>query len=163
MSGDRVRKTGFLLLAGVVGSAPAAAHDQSSPPPALTALGKPDTAPSCQSDDPKTVVVCGRSQQRYRIDPTVLEATRQAEALPPKTDLDATTVGSCIGPNCGGGTIPLVGMALTAVKAAVLASEGQDWREAFRTHPDQYQVYQKAKQSHISVGISAGNSRPQTP
>ena len=36
--------------------------------------------------------------------------------------------------------IPLVGMALTALKAAVLASQGEDWREAFKTHPDEYRI-----------------------
>jgi hypothetical protein len=115
----------------------------------------------CNSDDPSTVVVCGRSQQRYRIDPLVLEATREAEAPPPKPKLDATTTNACTGPNCGGGVIPLVGMALTAVKAAVLASQGDDWREAFRTRPDQYRAYEdaKARTSRISIGVTAGNGR----
>jgi hypothetical protein len=124
------------------------------------APGKPDSQ-HCRSDDPTTVVVCGRSQQRYRIDPVVLEATREAEAPPPKPRLDATTAEGCTGPNCGGGVIPLVGMALTAVKAAVLASEGEDWREAFRTHPDAYRQYVDAKTrtSRISIGVTAGNRR----
>ena len=107
------------------------------------------------------VVVCGRSQQRYRIDPVVLEATREAEAPPLKPRLDATAPPGCIGPNCGGGTIPLVAMALTAVKAAVLASQGDDWREAFRTHPDAYRQYEdaKARTSRISIGVTASNRR----
>lgn len=125
--------------------------------------GKPDSLSKerCTSDDPSTVVVCGKSQRRYRIDPVVLEATREAEAPPPKPKLDATRSESCIGPNCGGGMIPLVGMALTAVKAAVLASQGDDWREAFRTHPDEYRAYEdaKARTSRISIGVTVGNGR----
>jgi hypothetical protein len=52
-------------------------------------------------------------------------------------------------------------MALTAVKAAVLASQGDDWREAFRTRPDQYRAYEdaKARTSRISIGVTVGNGR----
>jgi len=153
----------LLLLAGLVGSAPSTAIGQSAPPEP-GAVAKPDFAHDvrCRSEDPTTVVVCGRSQQRYRIDPVVLAATRNAEAPPPRPRLDATTAEGCTGPNCGGGVIPLVGMALTAVKAAVLASEGEDWRDAFRTHPDAYQVYEdaKARTSRISIGATVANRRP---
>lgn len=154
----------LLFLAGLAGSVQAGAHGEPSNLSAIASSpGKPDVSSetACRNDDPETVVVCGRSQQRFRIDPTILEASREAAALPPKQKLDATATDACIGPNCGGGTIPLVGMALTAAKAAVLASEGEDWREAFRTHPDQYQVYQgvKARKSHISIGVTAGNIR----
>jgi hypothetical protein len=157
-------KCAFVLL--VVGLAlPAASGAQEhSPPPASTMLGgaaagQPQT---CKSTNPAEVVVCGRSQQKYRIDPSVLAAERADEALPSKPALDASTDSSCTGPNCGGGTIPLVGMALVALKAAELAADGDDWREAFRAHPDTYRVYQDAKakqtnQAHISVGVSAGN------
>lgn len=155
----------LLLFAWVLGSACPAAMAQATAPPGAT-IEQPDAKGAssdsrCKSNDPTTVVVCGRSQQQYRIDPLVLEATREAEAPPLKPGLDATTAGGCIGPNCGGGMIPLVGMALTAVKAAVLASEGDDWREAFRTHPDEYRAYEdaKARTSRISVGVTVGNSR----
>ena len=146
----------LLLFAGLAWSPPLAAD----PPPAF-ALSAP-IADDCKSSDPHEVVVCGRSQQRYRIDPIVLAATRAAEAPPPKPPLDASRDTSCIGANCGGGTIPLVGMALTALKAAELAADGDDWREAFRTRPDQYQEYQEEKakeaaRSHIAIGVSAGN------
>jgi len=114
----------------------------------------------CKSNDPAEVVVCGRSQQRYRIDPQVLAATRAAEALPPKPALDASRDSSCTGANCGGGTIPLVGMALAVLKAAELAVQGDDWREAFRTHPDQYQLYEQSKASkkaRVSIGLGAAS------
>ena len=114
----------------------------------------------CRSEDPNAVVVCGRSQQRFRIDPTVLATTRRAEALPPKAPLDATGAQPCKGSQCGGGDfVPLIPMALKALKAAELAIEGDDWREAFRTRPDQYQIYrsEQAKTGKVSVSVSAGN------
>lgn len=153
-----------LLFAAVCCSASAAAQNKAAEPqPSLSQLLSQRTVqspePGCTSNDPAEVVVCGRSQQRYRIDPDVLEATRSAEAPPPKPVLDATKANACVGPDCGGGTIPLVAMALTAIKAAELAAEGHDWREAFRTHPDQYRAYQESK-GQISVGVVAGNRQP---
>ena len=148
-----------MLVALLVGT-PAAAHQA----PASEALGQAlDAAkpvPSCKGDSTQ-VVVCGRSDHKYRIDPDVLAATRAAEAPPPKPALDASQQVACVGPNCGGGNyVPLVGMALTALKAAELAADGDDWREAFRTHPDQYQAYQRAKdgkKGHVSIEITAGS------
>lgn len=120
------------------------------------------TVDSCKTADPTEVVVCGQSQRRFRIDPAVLAATRAVEALPPKPPITGDVPeASCAGPtNCEGGSyVPLVGMALTALKAAELAADGDDWREAFRTRPDQYQAYQgaKAKKGGISIGIVAGS------
>jgi hypothetical protein len=110
--------------------------------------------------------VCGRSQAPYRIDPDVLAATRAAEARPPKPPVGSAPPEQCTGANCGGGSyVPLVGMTLTALKAAELAAQGEDWREAFRTRPDQYRLYQeqqakRAKEGGVSVGMTVGNSRP---
>ena len=124
----------------------------------------PGEAGKCRSSDPSEVVVCGRSKQRYRIDSDVLAATRAAGAPPPKPELDASKQSSCVGPNCGGGTIPLVGMALAALKAAELAARGDDWRDAFRTHPDAYKLYEDAstteKRGSIEIGVAAGNKAP---
>lgn len=123
------------------------------------AMQQTQSAQSCTTKDDREIVVCATPQRRYRIDPNVLAASRAAEALPPKPPVDAGGATPCVGPNCGGGTIPLVGMALTALKAAELATQGDDWREAFRTHADQYQAYQKSKNSRISIGVSAGTER----
>jgi hypothetical protein len=146
-----------LIVAGLSSAAVA----QDNPDLVAGALGKAATAPKadCKSADPKAVVVCGRSQQRFRIDPAVLAATRAAEAPPPKPALDATAGQPCTGSQCGGGSyVPLVGMALKALKAAELAADGDDWRDAFRTRPDQYQTYQanKAKKGGVSVGVTVG-------
>ena len=151
-----------LPLALAAMALPSAAAAQESPPvPIAKAISdaRADTT-GCKSNDPAEVVVCGRSQQRYRIDPQVLAATRAAEALPPKPALDASRDSSCTGANCGGGTIPLVGMALAVLKAAELAVQGDDWREAFRTHPDQYQLYEQSKASkkaRVSIGVGAAS------
>lgn len=102
-------------------------------------------AEPCKTNAPEDVVVCGRSKRAYRIDPNVLAESRAADAQPPKPPIETAMTDRCVGPHCGGATIPLVRMALTAVKAAALAAEGDDWREAFRTHTDQYQVYQQSK------------------
>jgi hypothetical protein len=160
-----MRSLACLLLTFALAASPVAAQDQ----PAAAAKALADALaspqrPGCTSSDPAEVVVCGRSQQKYRIDPDVLAASRTAEALPPKPQLDATATQACTGANCGGSYVPLVGMALTALKAAELAANGDDWRDAFRTRPDQYRVYQdekaKTARSHISIGVSAGNQRP---
>lgn len=154
----------MILLAGMAGSAADAQDPSAGDPQAMAkALGNVTAGHNldCKSDDPETVVVCGRSQQqRFRIDATVLAATRRAEALPPKAPLDATGAQPCTGSQCGGGDfVPLIPIALKALKAAELAIEGDDWREAFRTRPDQYQAYQaeQAKKGKISVSITAGN------
>jgi hypothetical protein len=154
-----------LVLVGFAGSAASAAEDPQATPPKSIGQALEDKEliqqGGCKSDNPGEVIVCGRSQQRYRIDSNVLAATREAEALPPKPELDATTSTPCSGPNCGGGSyVPLVGMALTAIKAAELAAAGDDWRDAFRTHPDQYKIYQQSTQSKrgtIHFGVTAGN------
>ena len=156
----------LLLLVAAASSAPLRAQDRSgtSAPTLGEALRQaaPAAPHACESSNPAEVVVCGRSRRAYRIDPNVLAATRAVEAPPAKPALDASVDNSCTGPNCGGATIPLVGMALTALKAAELAADGDDWREAFRTHPDAYQAYQDAQRkqgggAHVSVGVSAGS------
>jgi len=126
----------------------AAAQERSSTAAPLSqALGQltSQLAQPCKNGSPDEVVVCGRSKRAYRIDPDVLAATRAADAQPPKPPIETATADRCVGPHCGGATIPLVRMALAAAKAAALAAQGDDWREAFRTHPDQYQVYQQSK------------------
>ena len=164
-SGAQVtRPIPVLLLVTLCWPAAAIAEDHPGQPPQLSlsevlTQGERQSAPSCTSRDATEVVVCGRSQQRYRIDPDVLAATRAAEAPAPKPPLDATSGNPCVGPDCGGGTIPLVGIALTALKAAELAAQGDDWRDAFRMPPDQYQAYQQSKSRKIDIGITAGSQR----
>ena len=161
------KRAWLLFVAGIAAPVAAAAQEQLPAPPsaiadALKNAGPPSAARPCKSGDPAEVLVCGRSAPRYRIDPSVLAATRTVEARPPKPLLDASTEQSCVGPDCGGATIPLVGMALVALKAAELALQGDDWREAFRMRPDAYKAYQEAKakeaeRRRVTVGLSAGS------
>lgn len=154
----------FMTAATAASAVEAQAPPSATPKGIASALSSAAEArPGCDRMDSSEVVVCGRSQQKYRIDPSVLAAGRAAEAPPPKPQLDATGAAPCAGANCGGGSyVPLVGMALTALKAAELAANGDDWRDAFRTRPDQYRVYEQektktAKNGRISIGISAGS------
>lgn len=153
-------KNRYCLLPFVALGVSTAAAAQQAPATGATPPQGSDNR-QCRSSDPEAVVVCGHSNDRYRIDPTVLATTRALEAPPPKPPLDASAVNPCTGQACGGGTIPLVGMALTALKAAELAAAGDDWRDAFRTHPDAYLLYQQQKaksgKGRVSVGLSAGN------
>ena len=163
-----VKRACLLLPAALAWPAAAGAQQpaQAAPPSALAEVLRNvvagDGAQTCDRSNPAEVVVCGRSAPRYRIDPGVLAAQRAVETPPAKPPLDASTDQSCVGPDCGGGTIPLVAMALTAIRAAELAAQGDDWREAFRTRPDAYNAYEegKAKQSrkpHVTVSVGAGS------
>lgn len=121
----------------------------------------------CPRSSPDEVLVCGRKTERYRIDPLVLQAEREHDALPAKPPLtaDAAPAGGCIGgtgTGCsGGGVIPLVGMAEVAVKAVALAASGDDWRDAIRTRQDEYRLYEqeqarKDEARKPRVGLSVG-------
>ena len=156
----------FLLLSGAIAlSSVAAAQDHApargthDPPVAMDPVQ--DAQPCNVSQSPAEVIICGSRPQRYRIDPDVLAATRAVHTPPLKPPLDASTADSCVGPNCGGGMIPLVAMALTAIKAMALAAQGDDWRDAFRTHPDEYRAYEQSKarkKGGISIGLSASGN-----
>jgi hypothetical protein len=123
---------------------------------------------ACRNAHGAEIVVCGRQSSPYRIDPVVLETQRARDAMPPKPPVGADMVADsgCTGGRGGGctnsGVVPLVGMALAALKAAELAANGDDWRDAIRTHEDEYRLYQqaeerKAKERGVKVGISAGH------
>lgn len=119
----------------------------------------------CKDASSTDLVVCGQGAKRYRIDPSLLEAQRAHDAPPPKPPLTAevSPEKGCVGPQaCEGSVAPLVGMALVAVKAAALAAEGEDWRQALRTHQDEYRLYQqaeerKAQDRRVRIGVGARN------
>jgi len=107
-------KAASLLLLAFAWSPAMAAQDQPGRMTMPQALrdAAPGAQSKCDNDDPHAVVVCGRSQAPYRIDPNVLAATRAAEAPPPKPPVGSAPPEQCTGPNCGGGSyVPLVGMA----------------------------------------------------
>ena len=145
------------MIAGFVLMAAAAQADAGAAP----------KMPSCPSADPAQVIVCGKAPGRYRIDPNVLEASRAVDGLPAKPPLrgdEALADHGCVGPNvCGGGVIPLVGMAVVAAKAVALAAQGDDWRDAIRIHEDEYRLYKQAEARRASerkphIGLEFSNS-----
>ena len=144
-----------MMLVLLLATAAAAA----SPDPVTTSIDV------CKSDNQADILVCGKPSDRFRIDPNVLEASRQANASPPKPPADATaaTGNACVGPDsCKGGVIPLVGMALVAAKVAELAATGGDWRDAIRTHDDEYRLYKQAEERRRKarrprIGLAVAN------
>lgn len=111
------------------------------------------------------IIVCRQRGDKYRIDPSVLQAMRAREAVPAQprpgfADMAATR--GCIGAHaCKGDTVALVSMALTAARAAALAIEGEDWRGPLRTRPDEYELYEEAKarrarEPSAKVGLGVG-------
>jgi hypothetical protein len=153
----------FLIVA--VGAAAAPAADPRADTPRIVS----SAVDPCKSASNEDILVCGERGQkgasRFRIDPNVLSADRAANALPPKPPADASEVAqsnACVGPNaCRDGVIPLVGMALAAAKAAVLAANGDDWRDAIRTHDDEYRLYKQAEERRrkdrgVKLGVGVG-------
>jgi hypothetical protein len=151
----------LLIAAAAVTAAPPPESNVLVPSPVLRA----GLANICQNDKPDDVIVCGKPGQPYRIDSSVLAASRAANARPPKPPVTADTLPSnnCVGPDsCSGGVIPLVGMALVAAEAASLAAHGDDWRDAIRTQPDEYRLYEQAEarresERKVRIGITAAS------
>jgi hypothetical protein len=117
----------------------------------------------CTSADDE-ILVCGAPRNTYRVDPVVMAIERELAEGPPRPALDAsnTVAGSdCIGPRkCGDEVLPLVQLALAALRAATLAAKGEDWKDAFRSRPLEYQRYleQQArarKRAKVEVTIGA--------
>jgi hypothetical protein len=157
-------QTHLMILAILL--AAAAGTPGAPSPPTLVAGAVSSPADACKNDKPDEVIVCGKPGERFRIDPNVLEADRAANALPakPPAQADQAGAGGCVGPNsCKDGVIPLVGMALAAAKAAALAANGDDWRDAIRTHDDEYRLYKQAEERRrkdrgVKIGVSVGNA-----
>jgi hypothetical protein len=145
---------------------PAAA--QPAPAPMVIDLMRP----ACPEDASEAdVVVCAQRTPDYRIDPGVLASQRAREPQPSETTerqrsaMASATSCHDLPTKCqGSGVIPLLPAALKAIEAAALAVKGEDWREAFRTKPDEYQAYQAERRRsgvRVGVGVSAGaGSRP---
>lgn len=146
--------------------------------PLLLALGAPAAAAQldlsaskpdqgCRAAAPGDLVVCGeRRPTPYRLDPTVLDAERSKAASnnPSRTQDRSGNAALCgtVRNECSGGTIPLLEPALRVADAVAKAVQGDDWREAFRNGPSDYDRYEEArrKRSRISVGVSVGNGNP---
>lgn len=150
-----------LALAAAAAVSPLAAGAE---PDGLTiASSATPAADPCRSEEADEVVVCGKPNSPYRLDPVVLESMRAREAVPPKppVTVEVSQADGCVGPSaCKGDQVPLVRMALVAAQAAALAAEGEDWRQALRTREDEYRLYQQARDRRASekkVRVSFGS------
>lgn len=158
------------MLAMVVLSALAGAPAAAAEPPQRIVI---DLMPKRCPDQGTgaDVVVCGEREQPYRIDPDVLAGERAREALPvdTRTAQEKAVVGSChdTPAKCqGGGIIPVLPAALKTIEAVVLAVKGEDWRQPFRSKPDDYEAYKAAqgeRRAKVSVSLDAGASSGRRP
>lgn len=142
---------------------PALAQDMSLDDPSITSFTLPPSEPnpanpsidirvrSCDApEEDFVIVVCrNRIQAPDRLDAEVLEATRQASAEgPPPIPLSAAMERKCDPTSlqgCGTASpFQLSTIAITAVKASILALKGDDWREALpEAPPNAYEIYQR--------------------
>lgn len=155
-------------IAGLIALvAPGAAPAQDANPPAGQAIDLSRDPPNrCKTPSPGELVVCGeRGPSPYRLDPTVLDAQRSREAAnnPARVQDRSGAPNLCgtVRNECGGAAIPLLEPALRAATAVVMAVEGDDWRQAFRNGPSDYDRYEQARQKKsrigISISVSSGN------
>lgn len=117
--------------------------------------------PNCASGEGE-IVVCGRKEDRYRIDPTVLAGLRAREAreVPSRPDRRIVTAEKCspVGPNgCAfQNVLPVSAIALTLITAAVKAIKGEDLRPMLRAEPTDYELYEQAKADEERRKAAAG-------
>ncbi|QIL03172.1 hypothetical protein G7078_10550 [Sphingomonas sinipercae] len=155
---------GLLILAAAIAPA-SAAFDLAG----KSALVAPTESGKCQAGAPNEVVVCGKREPNYRLDPAALATARARDALPAAPDptaalANASPCSAGIGPQgcTGKADIDFVAVGLLAAKAAAAAAQGEDWRETFRTRPDEYNEYRAAKdrenrkRPHVTLGFGAG-------
>lgn len=105
------------------------------------------SAIGCRQASPDEVVVCSPAKPKYGPDADVMKA---AEPPPPLLETDrrelATQTRCGTGGNlCDSGQIPVTAIALAGAKAVMMAAQGEDWKEVFRTRPDEYQRYLDAR------------------
>lgn len=138
------------VLIGAAFLGPAAKEGPEPGPPERIVL--PVIQPGCdRAGEADTVVVCGKSDRRFRIDPATLRSVRSIEYRKDNANhpRPAAISGGCseTGPmGCRGqNVLPVSGMALKAIGLIVKAIRGEDLRPALRQGPTDYEIYQQAK------------------
>lgn len=122
------------------------------PIPAPTPKSVDATKRACRSSDAKNIVVCAQRKQGYRLDPGVMDATRQVETNSRSaTSAVPAAQAMCSAQPTGCGTsldsLDLANVAVVVGMMGVRAAKGEDWTKAFKTGgPDEYQLYRQAKQ-----------------
>jgi hypothetical protein len=103
------------------------------------------------TSDPDVIVVCARNDQNHRLDQDVLRSTRESESGPPQPSARAQAMRPACEPTSAQGcpeanAIPLSTIAFTLFEAAVMAANGDDWREALPNRPpDAYEIYRQRR------------------
>ncbi|WP_300973570.1 hypothetical protein [Sphingomonas sp. LHG3406-1] len=135
-----------LLLAPAVSTQVASA---SPGPPERIVL--PVIQPGCdRTAQPDEIMVCGRTERRYRIDTSTLRTLRSIEDRddPTRPPRPHAITQSCAGTGpmtqCTG-ALPVSDMALRAIGLAVKAIRGEDLRPALRQGPTDYEIYQRTR------------------
>lgn len=139
-----------LIVGGAVAGAPAATTN-SVPTPAPSNVPTEPSDGACPSHDARNIVVCGQRRQPYRLDPSVMEAGREAEsngrsATSAMPSAQAACSASPMGCTKDLRSLDLANVAVVIGTTVVRAAKGDDWAKVFRTGgPDQYQLYQQAR------------------
>ena len=144
--------TMILMLWGTTVTAQAG---QKPPTAAPLRIVIPIVAPDCDAPPPSegVIVVCGRKEDRYRIDPTVLAAIRSRDSRGGRRP-DAHTnmfADGCSGiglSRCAGqNVVPVSSILFVAVTALIKVVKGEDLRPMLHTVPDEYALYKDAKET----------------
>jgi len=140
----------MFIVGGAVASAQASTNNSTpAPTPSQVPTKSPEAA--CPSHDTRNIVVCGQRRQPYRLDPSVMEAGREAEsnsrsATSATPSAQAACSAAPMGCTKDLRSLDLANVAIVLGTAAVSAAKGDDWTKAFRPGgPDEYQLYQQAK------------------
>ena len=151
--------TAIFMLCGTAAGAKVAPV---APPAVPLRIVIPIVEPKCETPPSTdgTIVVCGRKDERYRIDPTVLAAIRTRDSRGgPRPDAHAAMFhegcsGIGLSPCAGQNVVPVSSILFVAVTALVKAAKGEDLRPMLHTVPDEYALYKQAK------GTTEGQGAP---
>lgn len=138
----------------IVGGAVAGAQASTGNSPTALAVSQVPTEPSdatCPPHDARNIVVCGQRGQPYRLDPSVMEAGREAEsnsrsATSATPSAQAACSASPMGCTKDLSNLDLANVGIVLGTTVVRVIKGDDWTKVFRPGgPDEYQLYQQAK------------------
>ncbi len=110
-----------------------------------------ETAGPCARQDARSITVCAQRRQGYRLDPSVIEGSRQFEQnnrSATSSTPTAQAVCSSQTMGCGKGleSLDLANVALVIGTAVLKAAKGEKWERAMQPGAtDEYQLYRQAK------------------
>ena len=138
----------------LVSASAASAQARPAPPTAAPVrIVIPIVEPKCETPPAidGVIVVCGRKDERYRIDPTVLSAIRSRDSRGgPRPDAHTAMFSEGCSPvgisRCAGqNVIPISSIVMVLATAVSKIARGEDLRPMLHTVPDDYALYQDAK------------------